>query len=1476
MRVSVIGFITVCAMLAATATALAYPFADQGGGLEPPRADGPRGWPGGDFFPNHDPSYVIVALTQNAYLDGQAFPNGFYMKQPAFNCTGTRIVVSARNRVAGVFNAYELWAMDYNPVTQTIANFRQLTHNASETTGDIFANQQASFSRTDPDLLLFLEVHAASANHVLSYDFGTLTFSTVYDPAFEPGGGIPTNDATNPTFLGRDDTKIVVGSGYGSGTDRIVVFGGTYPSTTISPMNQNLDPSSNYEGDRVTYYSTQAVHSQGSVYSQESSGTWAFNAGGFGDPATRTVPGYWACYSGKSDDRILSLRSDLGWGATALTLHGADGLLTSNLLGNGGTNFMYVYANHNWQGPNGEILFRAEEFSHAGYGNNMFIAMTHPSEVWVDDGWTGPDNCGGHAWGYDAFASIQPAINAVVAPGGMVNVAAGVYDEQVVIAQGLTLQGAGAGTIIRPSGPGKLTSFHRYAGGHWAGQDVAGVVLASGLAPATVTVRDLQIDGVNLNALPTNAEMLAGIVFGETGGLISNVTVIKVGYANRELRTYGIDLSAYVSPAVSVEVAGCHITDYTRHGVMADGGTSIYPMVNIHDNVVTGPGTIGPTQVPSGIVLHAGVGGAVRGNTVSHCHYSDAATSWRSVGIMMYDVCAPGVVIENNNVSDVDDGLNLTNNVTAQYNTLTGNGNGVVLEYDTAHDELITHNVIHNNVNGIQVNGAQNPNHEGIDPPGANNVAIYNSISGNSGYGVLNYDHARSTFLAENNWWGAASGPHNPASNPSGTGDDVSDFVDFDPWTTADPGNVVFVPDPQYFTTGQAKTLTVRYLGGASGPLFSWKIRVYGWTGSIVDATAADVSAGTLFSSFFLKQDTGGDEITITGSLVGNDPGTTGPCDLFTVTFHAASQGECHPQFDVQYFRDRNFNNLTGIVPDAGDLIVDATTPAVSPVALTNVTLTGITNDYCKNGDVLGLTATVTDAGDPFFGTANITADLSQLVPASAPVHPTSWNVGTHVATWANFTVTNAAAVETGKTVTVTATDGAGNIASGSDAIILDNIKPTAVTAASAAPGHKKVTLAWTNGSDGYPDGVEIRYNVWQGSPYWLYQFTADPGYPPNQTAGTALWTGTGIGFEHSFANYDRGIYEYTIVARDMARNYSVPVAGSKARATNYWLGDVAPYTYPSTPAYDGYVGTADISALGNTYYSTSNMECDVARFGNPNNPRGIPAPDGAVDFEDLMIFALNFGVVAPTTVPPFAVPSVSSGGAVALSIQLPDVMSPGSEFEARVMLTDETGATQGARFVVAYDPNVLEYLGSQPGSLVQGIQNSFFMPVMVEGQPDISAAALGEGLTFGHSGELAKLRFRCAREGTISLALQDVVARNARNEDLLAGSSDVVEIPVEVKLPAEVFLRTAQPNPFVGTTTMSYGLPKAAAVKLAVYDVSGRLVRVLADGMQTAGEHPMMWDGRDGVGNRVSSGLYLYRLETKAKTITRKVIVTE
>jgi hypothetical protein len=60
------------------------------------------------------------------------------------------------------------------------------------------------------------------------------------------------------------------------------------------------------------------------------------------------------------------------------------------------------------------------------------------------------------------------------------------------------------------------------------------------------------------------------------------------------------------------------------------------------------------------------------------------------------------------------------------------------------------------------------------------------NITNNSGCGVRNVDQSL-VVLAEDNWWGDATGPFNPITNPGGLGDTVSHFVDYDPWLTS-PG----------------------------------------------------------------------------------------------------------------------------------------------------------------------------------------------------------------------------------------------------------------------------------------------------------------------------------------------------------------------------------------------------------------------------------------------------------------------------------------------------------------------------------------------------------------------------------------------------------------------------------------------------------------------------------------------------------------
>ena len=86
--------------------------------------------------------------------------------------------------------------------------------------------------------------------------------------------------------------------------------------------------------------------------------------------------------------------------------------------------------------------------------------------------------------------------------------------------------------------------------------------------------------------------------------------------------------------------------------------------------------------------------------------------------------------------------------------------------------------------------------------------------------------------------------------------------------------------------------------------------------------------------------------------------------------------------------------------------------------------------------------------------------------------------------------------------------------------------------------------------------------------------------------------------------------------------------------------------------------------------------------------------------------------------------------------------------------------------------------------------------------------------------------------------------------------------------------LYPAHPNPAHGSTTIGFSLPRESNVRLRVYDVAGRLVRTLVDGRVGSGEGIKIWDGRHEGGGQAAGGVYFYRLETDAQTLTRKMIL--
>ncbi len=106
----------------------------------------------------------------------------------------------------------------------------------------------------------------------------------------------------------------------------------------------------------------------------------------------------------------------------------------------------------------------------------------------------------------------------------------------------------------------------------------------------------------------------------------------------------------------------------------------------------------------------------------------------------------------------------------------------------------------------------------------------------------------------------------------------------------------------------------------------------------------------------------------------------------------------------------------------------------------------------------------------------------------------------------------------------------------------------------------------------------------------------------------------------------------------------------------------------------------------------------------------------------------------------------------------------------------------------------------------------------------------------------------------------------------------DLVEAPlttVDNVLPiARSALVSTYPNPFNPQTTIIYSIPSPQKVTLNVYNLKGQLIRTLVDEELKSGQHNVTWYGEDHRGTKVSSGMYLIRMESKSGNATRKILL--
>jgi len=95
-----------------------------------------------------------------------------------------------------------------------------------------------------------------------------------------------------------------------------------------------------------------------------------------------------------------------------------------------------------------------------------------------------------------------------------------------------------------------------------------------------------------------------------------------------------------------------------------------------------------------------------------------------------------------------------------------------------------------------------------------------------------------------------------------------------------------------------------------------------------------------------------------------------------------------------------------------------------------------------------------------------------------------------------------------------------------------------------------------------------------------------------------------------------------------------------------------------------------------------------------------------------------------------------------------------------------------------------------------------------------------------------------------------------------------------EPGIPSRFAIFQNYPNPFNSKTLIQFDLPQTTEVSMSIYDTLGRLIKLFGQARYPAGTHGIIWDGKNSNASDAPSGLYFYRIETKACRMTKKMLL--
>ncbi|MFZ5519037.1 MAG: FlgD immunoglobulin-like domain containing protein [Candidatus Zhuqueibacterota bacterium] len=407
------------------------------------------------------------------------------------------------------------------------------------------------------------------------------------------------------------------------------------------------------------------------------------------------------------------------------------------------------------------------------------------------------------------------------------------------------------------------------------------------------------------------------------------------------------------------------------------------------------------------------------------------------------------------------------------------------------------------------------------------------------------------------------------------------------------------------------------------------------------------------------------------------------------------------------------------------------------------------------------------------------------------------------------------------------------------------------------------VMLNWKNqNSDAHT--IEVWAKGFGGYPEYSGSVPATPATPDDaNSAGWAKISDTLV-TQCIYSPAQRDFYYFAVFVEDLVGHYSAPVVDS---TLSYWLGDVN-----ATP--DGIVDAADIAILASAYRARQgesfwNAKCDLAPTTDYRR-LSRPIPDDVVNFEDLMVFAMNYESGESD-----CRSDLAQSGEMARVMLTLSARRVSGKLRVDIRLDNNDGLIQGLLISIRYSSD-LKLVNVNKGAIWG--EDNFFTTIQGMQRFEIHGAVLGTGDAIAKSGTLATIYFtECGEDATVQFG--DVVCRTVNNSkvELSCNYTDVPEDELPA-IPDAFDLQQNYPNPFNGLTTIRYELPAGEHdVRIGVFDVLGHQVKTLVEKQnQPAGFYQVNWDGRDDSGRAVTSGIYFYRLHTEKETMVRKMVLIE